>query len=114
MRGLLRAAGDRAASEAERVLNGLLRGAGLTGWQRGYLAEGYELDVAFPVERIAIEVDGWAWHSDVERFRRDRVRQNDLVLAGWVILRFTWYDLASRPAQVVAEVRRALATRPAA
>jgi hypothetical protein len=33
---LLRAAGDRAASEAERALIALLRRSGLTGWKHGY------------------------------------------------------------------------------
>jgi very-short-patch-repair endonuclease len=54
---------------------------------------------------LAIEVDGWAWHHDVERFRRDRQRQNALVLAGWTVLRFTWHDLTQRPGEVVAEIR---------
>jgi very-short-patch-repair endonuclease len=86
----------------------LLRDAGLTGWRCGYRVDRYELDLAFPAERIAIEVDGWAWHSDVERFRHDRRRQNALVLAGWIVLRFTWHDLTGRPEAVVAEIRLAL------
>lgn len=107
--GLLRAAGDRAASEAERLMITLLRGAGLTGWLRGYRVGGYELDFAFPAKRIAIEVDGWAWHSDAKRFGVDRQRQNALVLAGWTVLRFTWHDLANRADSVIAQVRRAAA-----
>jgi very-short-patch-repair endonuclease len=105
---LLHAARDRAASEAERILITLLRDAGLTGWRCGYRVDRYELDLAFPAERIAIEVDGWAWHSDVERFRHDRRRQNALVLAGRIVLRFTWHDLTGRPEAVVAEIRLAL------
>jgi very-short-patch-repair endonuclease len=105
---LLRAAGDRAASEAERVAIGLVRAAGLTGWVVGYRIGGYEVDLAFPDDRVAVEVDGWAWHSDVERFRGDRRRQNALVLDGWTVLRFTWHDLTQRPAAVVAEIRRAV------
>ena len=92
----------------------LLRDARLTGWQCGYRVDAYEVDIAFPEGQVAIEIDGWAWHSDVERFRRDRRRQNALVLAGWTILRFTWHDLTNRPGAVVAEVRSALRGRPAA
>jgi very-short-patch-repair endonuclease len=106
---LLRSACDRAASEAERVAIGLLRDAGLTGWVRGYEIAGYEVDLAFPDHRIAIEIDGWAWHSDVERFRHDRRRQNVLVLQGWIVLRFTWHDLNRRPEAMIGEIRRALA-----
>ena len=36
----------------------------------------------------AIEVDGMAHHVDVDRFRRDRRRQNALVALGWTVLRF--------------------------
>ncbi len=106
---LLVAAADRAASQAERVLIALLREHRITGWRRHYRVEGYELDVAFPAARVAIEVDGWAWHTSPERFRADRQRQNALVLAGWTVLRFTWHDLTSRPGDVIAEIRRALA-----
>jgi very-short-patch-repair endonuclease len=111
---LLTAAADRAASQAERVMIGLLRAANLTGWERGHWVGGFELDFAFPRQRVAIEVDGWAWHWDAERFRHDRRRQNGLELAGWTVLRFTWHDLTNRPAEVVAEIRRALASRAAA
>ena len=107
---LLVAAADRAASQAERLTIGLLRSAGLTGWVRGHWFGGYELDFAFPEQRIAIEVDGWAWHVDVEQFRRDRRKQNELVLAGWTVLRFSWHDLTQRPTAVVAEIRAALAS----
>jgi very-short-patch-repair endonuclease len=105
---LLRATQDRAASVAERSLIGLVREAGLSGWRCGYRVGEYELDLAFPGERIAIEVDGWAWHSDVQRFRHDRRRQNTLVLAGWTVLRFTWHDLTTRPDAVTTEIRLAL------
>jgi len=57
---LLAAAADRAASQAERFMIKLLRGAGLTGWVVGYRAAGFVLDFAFPALRVAIEVDDWA------------------------------------------------------
>ena len=47
------------------------------------------LDLAFPDVLLAIEIDGWAWHTDPDRFRDDRRRQNALVTAGWMVLRFT-------------------------
>jgi very-short-patch-repair endonuclease len=36
-------------------------------------------------------------------------RQNRLVAAGYIVLRFTWDDLRDRPAQVIADIRRSLA-----
>jgi very-short-patch-repair endonuclease len=86
----------------------LLRGCGLTGWERGRPFERWTIDFAFPAAKLAIEVDGWAYHSDVDRFRADRQKGNALVRAGWLLLRFTWHDLTNRPVYVVAEIRAAL------
>jgi very-short-patch-repair endonuclease len=105
---LIRAAADRADSAAERLLKRLLRGAGITGWQVGMAFGAYTIDVAFPAVKVAIEVDGWAWHVDADRFRNDRRKGNALVRAGWTLLRFTWHDLTERPAECLAEVRAAL------
>jgi very-short-patch-repair endonuclease len=105
---LLTAAADRADSAAERRLIAVLRGAGLTGWERAVSFERWTIDLAFPEAKLAIEVDGWAYHSDVERFRADRSKGNALVRAGWKLLRFTWHDLINRPRYVVAEIRAAL------
>lgn len=50
----------------------------------------YRLDIAIPVSKLAIEVDGWEWHGKHKGdFTRDRERQNLLTLHGWRILRFT-------------------------
>ena len=106
---LVAAAADRADSAAERIVKRLLREAGITGWVVGHRFGPHLIDLAFPVARVAIEVDGWAWHVDVERFRADRRKGNALTRAGWTLLRFTWHDLVSRPTEVVAEILDALA-----
>jgi very-short-patch-repair endonuclease len=105
---LIAAAADRADSAAERVLKRLLTEAGLTGWVLGHRFGPYLIDLAFPARQIAIEVDGWAWHVDVDRFRADRRKGNSLTRAGWTLLRFTWHDLVTRPREVVAEIIHAL------
>lgn len=54
----------------------------------------YRLDIGFPLERLAVEVDGFAHHGKyLADFRRDRVRQNHLTVAGWRILRFAAGDI---------------------
>jgi Protein of unknown function (DUF559) len=58
--------------------------------------------------RIVIEIDGFRYHSSDERFQTDRDRQNALVGAGFVVLRFTWRDLMTREAYVVETIRRHL------
>ncbi|MGH8883477.1 MAG: DUF559 domain-containing protein, partial [Stackebrandtia sp.] len=106
---LLTAAADRACSQAERLLVGLLRDAGITGWELGYGYQGYVIDIAFPAQRLAIEIDGWAWHVDPDRFVHDRQRQNAVVNGRWRVLRFTWHDLTARPTAVLEEIRTVLA-----
>jgi very-short-patch-repair endonuclease len=102
-----------AESAAERLALGLLRRTRITGWvanaeirdRAGLIGYG---DIVFYAARLVVEIDGWAFHSDQERFQRDRSRQNRLVAAGWTVLRFTWADLRYRPDQFVAAVRAAL------
>jgi very-short-patch-repair endonuclease len=104
--------GDGAAADSERALHRLLRRAGLRGWLPNYrLSIGgrpYYVDLAFPAARIAVEIDGLAFHTDAERFQGDRHRQNDLVGAGWTVLRFTWWDLETRPDYVIGRIRSLL------
>jgi very-short-patch-repair endonuclease len=102
---------DGAAAHSERVLHRLLRRAGVRGWLPNHeVWSAGELiavvDVAIPSLRLAIEVDGMAYHVDVDRFRRDRSRQNALVALGWTVLRFTWADLVERPGYVIATILR--------
>ncbi|MDV2477657.1 DUF559 domain-containing protein [Rhodococcus zopfii] len=108
---LLCSAGEGGHSEAERTLHRLLRDAGLAGWRAHVWSCGFEIDVAFETQRLAIEVDGWAWHRDAHRHRRDTERQNVLVNAGWHVLRFTWHSLTRDPDGVVRQIRAALRQR---
>lgn len=73
----------------------------------------YRLDFAYPTLLIAIEGDGFEFHSERTQFEHDRARQNDLVLAGWLILRFTWRQIVHEPELVVRRLRAALDLRSA-
>lgn len=70
----------------------------------------YKIDVAFPGQRLCVEIDGWEWHGKHKGdFQRDRERQNLLTLNGWRILRFTAKDVRGDLAACVAQVELALA-----
>jgi very-short-patch-repair endonuclease len=71
----------------------------------------YRLDAAYPEHRIAIEGDGFEFHSGREQFERDRSRQNDLMLAGWVVLRFSWRQIVREPEWVTGQIAAALRHR---
>lgn len=111
-RRLLLDSRDEPWSAAERQTHRLLRDDGITGWVANYplLLHGaaYYLDVAFPEARLALEIDGRAFHTSPDAFERDRFRQNDLVLAGWHVLRFTWTMVTQQPEIVLAVVQDAL------
>lgn len=66
------------------------------------------VDFAFPELRLAMEVDGYERHASLEAFQHDRARQNDLVAAGWTVLRFTWDDVRQRPEWVAGAILRVL------
>lgn len=68
-------------------------------------------DVPFEREKIVIELDGYATHSGRQAFERDRERQNRLMRAGYLVIRFTWRHLTTDPGYVVHTILEALSLR---
>lgn len=64
-------------------------------------------DMAWLKARLLVELDGAEPHERPQALFRDRRRQNDLIYAGWRVLRFTWVDV-QRPAYLTGTIRRAL------
>lgn len=69
-----------------------------------YVDGAYRLDLAWPEIRLAIEVDGYRWHSSPERMSNDATRRNRLQRAGWTVLVYTWRDLVTEPSRVAREI----------
>ena len=63
------------------------------------------IDFAYPDFMVSIELDGGRFHSSREAQERDRAKSNDLVAAGWRVLRFTWDDVTKHPDRVLALMR---------
>jgi very-short-patch-repair endonuclease len=105
---LLVAAADRAASAAERRLVGVVRREGLAGWVLNHRVDGVRVGVAFPGAAVAVEVDGWAWHTDANRVAHSDLRREMLVRLGWTVLRYTWAELVGQPEVLLADVARAI------
>jgi very-short-patch-repair endonuclease len=109
IRTLLRRTGDGAHSELERLAIAALKQAGITGFQPNLTVrlsngQAVEIDIAFVDRRIAIELDGFAYHSDADSFRYDRRRGNKLMADGWTVRRFTFDDLLADPDGFIATV----------
>jgi hypothetical protein len=67
------------------------------------------VDFAFPELRLIIEVDGRKWHTTMEAFEEDRLRDNLAQLAGWRVIRITYRMLIDRPEDVKRMIGQALA-----
>jgi hypothetical protein len=88
---------------------GLVEQAELPKPVTGFNELGYELDAYWPRERLVVELDVYETHGSPAAFERDRLRQEDLLLAGIRMTRVTGPRLKREPAVVIERVRRLLA-----
>ena len=58
-------------------------------------------DLVDPDLRIIIEAESFAWHGETAALTRDCVRYNAFAVAGWVVVRFSWYQVMFEPAYVL-------------
>ena len=110
---LLHDSRDRPWSELERSGHRLMRRHRIKGWQTNAwvvtAAGGYQVDVLFRDQRVIVEFDGYEFHHDRVAFERDRKRRNELELAGYLVLNFTWAQVHEHPDWVINCIVRALA-----
>lgn len=66
------------------------------------------VDAAYPHARVALEYEGDQHRTDERQWQRDIVKHDDLVRAGWRVLRVTREQLFTQPWAVAARVRDAL------
>jgi very-short-patch-repair endonuclease len=112
-RSVLPFADPRSESPMESVLRWLIHAAGLPAPELQFvvLSAGGAFvgraDMAWPDRKVIVEFDGDV-HRQRDVFVRDLRRQNELVAAGWTILRFSSADVLGRPGEVIASIRAAL------
>jgi very-short-patch-repair endonuclease len=114
---LLRESRPGAEAESERRAQRLLDRAGISGWVGNFpillFGEHFRIDIAFPQIKLAIEIDGWAFHRSKERRDRDIRKANGLTRTGWRVLTFNWDDVNDRPGYFVDSVLEVLGIRGA-
>lgn len=68
------------------------------------------LDMAYPRYRVAVEYDG-RQHADHAQFTKDADRWSNIDAEGWLLVRVLAHHFADPQRDIVARVRRALASR---
>jgi very-short-patch-repair endonuclease len=95
-------------SEAESMLLALIREAQLPAPQTNVSIDRFEVDFLWPVERLIVEVDGFAFHASRHTFENDRRRDASLTARGFRIMRVTWRQIVAEPVAVAARIAQAL------
>jgi very-short-patch-repair endonuclease len=98
-------------SEAEERFLALARSARLPDPEVNTRLHGYEIDFLWRAQRLAVEVDGYTFHSSPTAFERDRRKDADLQAAGFTTTRVTWRQIEDEPYAVIARLAQALMPR---
>lgn len=69
------------------------------------------VDLADVSLKIVLEADSYEFHGEGELFEKDCVRYDELVADGWLVLRFPWARVMTRPAWVAEMIAAAVAIR---
>lgn len=98
-------------SEAERRALRAMRKHGIEPDASDFPVGPYRVDFWFERERIAVEVDGYRYHSTPKRFRDDRRRAAYLASRGIQVYPLTWDDLGPGAGLAMRRLADTLATR---
>jgi Transcriptional regulator, AbiEi antitoxin len=98
-------------SELEREFVASIDQTGLGPTVTAFNVAGHELDVYWPELRFAVELDVYATHGAHEPFEEDRLRDEDLKLAGVELTRVTGPRFEREPRQVINRIARLLSQR---
>jgi very-short-patch-repair endonuclease len=104
----------RTRSELEELFLAFCDSRGLRRPEVNCGIEGYECDFAWRDQRLIVETDGGQAHETRRARERDPVRDADLQIAGWRVIRISPMRLSRQPDAVEAQLRRLLTPAPAA
>ena len=94
-----------------RLFERLLDDAGLPELTHEHPVGKYFIDLCYPLWKIAIELDGGEGHRHEKAFEDDPIRNNKLVVDGWIVLHFTWTRFITDPVGIVREILAAIKLR---
>jgi very-short-patch-repair endonuclease len=96
-------------STYERKLLALITDARLPRPRANARVQGMEVDLYWPEQKLIVEFDGFGYHSDRAAFERDRERDQQLVAAGYRVIRVTARQLDHAPLATITAIAMALA-----
>jgi very-short-patch-repair endonuclease len=102
----------RTRSELEELFLAIVDEAALPRPEVNVRIEGWECDFVWRDGRLIVETDGGAAHGTRRAKQRDPVRDAELQLAGWMVMRIPYTRLLNEPDAVAAQVGRALKQAP--
>ena len=89
-------------TELERDFLRLIKSSPLGMPYSQYLIPGIgHVDFFYPEDKLIIETDGYAFHSDPDAFEQDRARDQEAVRLGLRVVRLTKRDIKTRPEHTI-------------
>lgn len=98
-------------SELERRFRTLCQHAGLPLPETNTRIVGWEVDAAWRLHGVAVELDSWRWHGGRWQFHRDRRKGLALSRAGFELLRLTWPQIKHESREVIETLQIVLERR---
>jgi len=98
----------RPKRDLERKLLRVVRNSDLPEPEVNAWVEGKERDLLWRKKMVVVEADSYTFHGDPRTWAKDIGKTNDLQLLGYVVLRFTWFDVTERAEWVIGKIRQAL------
>lgn len=68
-----------------------------------------KVDLVWPEGKLVVEIDGWVDHSTRAKFESDRIRDYELLAAGYLVLRVSNSEVLTDTERVVEKLRRLVA-----
>lgn len=96
-------------SRLEERFRSLCQSARLPLGETNQRIAGWEFDVVWHRERVALELDSYRWHGGRWQFHRDRRKGLAASKAGYELLRASWPQLDAESSDVIDAVHAALA-----
>jgi very-short-patch-repair endonuclease len=95
-------------SEAEEAFLEIVRATGLPDPIPQCPVEGRRRDFVWQQAKVVVEIDSRTFHNTAKAFEQDRLRGNEVTLAGWTHLRFTRRRVVHRHKDVQRDLTKAL------